>query len=138
MSHQTGLAAVLMIARSFCLAFLSLVVTCVTPGHSCCPPGTIRLVSATDMDFSCIPQILRRQILLDSDLLCHQLIYRLARIKNYVLGTPSPNISLLLKIVWRKDLMDLHAEENFHHERAKHMTIYELQKQLGYHMEDIS
>lgn len=32
----------------------------------------------------------------------------------------------------------LSAEENFHHERAKHMTIYEIQKQLVYHIQDIS
>lgn len=74
----------------------------------------------------------------DFDLLCHQPIYSLPRIKNYVFGTPSPNISLMFKIVRRKFLIGLHAEENFHHERAKHVTIYELQKQSVYHIEDIS
>lgn len=44
----------------------------------------------------------------------------------------------MFKIVRRKFLIGLRAEENFHHERAKHVTIYELQKQVVYHIEDIS
>lgn len=32
----------------------------------------------------------------------------------------------------------LSAEENFHHERANHLTFYDIQKQFVYHIEDIS
>lgn len=82
-----------LIARCTFLGFLS-----TWSLWSCHPPGTIHWVHATDMDFPCIPQILSAWFWL----FCHQPIYRLARIKNYVLGTPSPNISLLFKIVWWK------------------------------------
>ena len=44
-------------------------------------------------------------------------------------GTPSPNISLLFKILWRKVIIGLLTEETFHHKRSKHITIYDLWKQ---------
>lgn len=44
----------------------------------------------------------------------------------------------MFKILWRKVLIGLLAEETFHQKGGKRITIYDLLKQGFYHIEDIS